>query len=90
MWGGFLQSYNGISFWRDDLLLEVELQVMSDTASGLGVYFWKHRCTEDWPAGWFQVGWVWDLMFLEFFPIVVAVRVWGGGQDGLFYCPLLV
>lgn len=79
MWREFLGTFNGVSFWRDDLLLEAELQVMSDAAgsSGFGVYFRKHWCAADWPRAWVQAGWVRDLTFLEFFPIVVAVRVWG-------------
>lgn len=58
MWQGFFDSYNGISFLRDDLLLEDELQVMSDAVgtSRFGVFFRGHWCTDDWPQEWFQAG----------------------------------
>lgn len=47
----FLASFNEFSFWRDDLRLEMELQVTSDAAGspGFGVYFRGHWCAEDCP-----------------------------------------
>lgn len=41
MWQQFLENFNGVSFWRDERLLEAELQVHSDAAGGLGfgLYF---------------------------------------------------
>lgn len=51
VWQQFLASFNGISFWREDLRIEAELQVMSDASGsvGLGVYFRDHWCAEEWP-----------------------------------------
>ncbi|XP_053143317.1 uncharacterized protein LOC128341176 isoform X1 [Hemicordylus capensis] len=78
LWASFLESYNGVSFWRDSLLLEVVLQVQSDAAggSGFGVYFRGRWCAERWPAAWVASGATRDLTFLEFFPIVVAIHLW--------------
>lgn len=76
VWDTFLQEFNGVSFWREDLKLEGELQVMSDASGsvGFGVYFHGHWCTEEWPQQWVQAGITFDLIFLEFPPILVAVR----------------
>lgn len=52
---------------------------MSDAAgsSGFGVYFRGHWAAADWPGDWVSAGWVCDITFLEFFLIVVPVRIWG-------------
>lgn len=44
VWNLFLCSYNGVSFWREDLRLEAELQVHSDASGslGFGIYFHRH------------------------------------------------
>ncbi|XP_054843457.1 uncharacterized protein LOC129335043 [Eublepharis macularius] len=79
VWEDFLGSFNGVSFWREDVLLEAELQVTSDASgsTGFGVYFRGHWCAEQWPAEWAGQGLTRDLTFLEFFPILVAVCLWG-------------
>ncbi|XP_053106618.1 uncharacterized protein LOC128325152 isoform X1 [Hemicordylus capensis] len=78
LWESFLDSYNGVSFWRESLLLEADLQVQSDAAGGFGfgVYFRGRWCAERWPAAWVASGVIRDLTFLEFFPIVVAIHLW--------------
>lgn len=74
----FLEGFNGVSFWRKDFRLEVELQIHLDAAGSLdfGVYFREHWCMEKWPQDWVSHGWTWDLMFLEVFPILVVVWLW--------------
>lgn len=44
VWLQFLKDFNGIFFWRTELLLEDDLQVFSDAAGshGFGVYFHGH------------------------------------------------
>lgn len=79
VWLTFLESYNGVSLGREDLLLEAELQVHSDAAgsAGFGIYFRGHWCAQEWPNDWHAAGLTRDLTFLEFFPIVVSVYIWG-------------
>lgn len=36
VWLDFLEQYNGVSFWRDNRLLEADLQVQSHGAGGYG------------------------------------------------------
>lgn len=78
LWLSFLQDFNGISFWRDRLLIEAELQVCSDATGGMGfgVYFWGRWCAEPWPDNWKLDGITSDLTFLKLLPIVVAVHMW--------------
>lgn len=75
----FLISINGISFWREDLKLEAELQVMSDASRlvGFGVFFCGQWCAEEWPQDWLYSGILRGLTFLEFIPVLVAVQIWG-------------
>lgn len=51
VWQSFLDFYNVVVLWREDLLLEAELQVHSDAAGslGFGVYFHGHWRTKEWP-----------------------------------------
>lgn len=79
MWASFLDQFNGVSFWREDRLLEAELQVHSDAAGGLGfgVYFRGRWCASAWPDRWVELGLTRDITFLEFFPVVVALFLWG-------------
>ncbi|XP_067317701.1 uncharacterized protein [Anolis sagrei] len=77
-WQKFLVQFNGISFWRQDLMLKDALQVASDASGsiGFGVYFDGHWCAQQWPDKWHELGITADMTFLEFFPILVAVTIW--------------
>ncbi|XP_054839956.1 uncharacterized protein LOC129332750 [Eublepharis macularius] len=79
VWEEFLSSFNGIIFWREELLVGAQLQVASDASgsTGFGVFFRGHWCAEQWPREWDESEVVRDLTFLEFFPILVAVFLWG-------------
>ncbi|XP_054843036.1 uncharacterized protein LOC129334764 isoform X1 [Eublepharis macularius] len=79
VWSEFVEGFNGVTLWREELLLEAELQVTSDASgsTGFGVYFRRHWCAEQWPPDWLASDLVRDLTFLEFFPILVAVHLWG-------------
>ncbi|XP_053140582.1 uncharacterized protein LOC128340004 [Hemicordylus capensis] len=78
LWLRFLESFNGVSFWRSSQLLEADFQVQSDAAGGLGfgLYLRGRWCAERWPGSWSERGITRDLTFLELFPIVVAVHIW--------------
>lgn len=79
VWLQFLQTFNGASFWHTDLLLEAKLCIKSDAAEslGFGVYFCGHWCVEAWPPVWSEAGVCRNLIFLELFPILVVVWLWG-------------
>lgn len=54
VWDQFLQAFNGVSFWHENMRLEAELQITSDASGsvGFGVYFRGHWCAEVWPPNW--------------------------------------
>lgn len=45
---------------------------------GFGIYFGGHWCTEEWLQDWCGSEISRDLTFLEFFPVLVSVQLWGG------------
>ena len=83
MWLVFLQDFNGCAiipeqFWRD----ECDLQLFTDASGsvGYGGYF---------KGMWFQGKWPWgdndtkkSIAWLEFFPVVVSVALWGDSLKG--------
>lgn len=82
-----MSQFNGVPFWREDLKIKAELQVMSDASGSLdfGVVFRGHWCTELWLEDWFAKGITRELTFLELFPILVAVRLWGRDMEKPHY-----
>lgn len=46
VWLHFLEQFNGVSFWREDRLVEAELQMHSDAVGGhrFGLYFRGKWC----------------------------------------------
>jgi hypothetical protein len=45
--------------------------------TGFGIYFqgkWAQKC---WPKEWEEMGILKDITFLELFPVVVALCIWG-------------
>ncbi|XP_053098810.1 uncharacterized protein LOC128322103 isoform X1 [Hemicordylus capensis] len=91
LWEAFLTDFNGVAFWRQDRLLETDLQVHSDAAGGIGfgVYFRGRWCSARWPMEWVRRGIARDLTFLELFPIVVAMHIWSAefaNSSVLFWC----
>lgn len=79
MWQEFRDTFNRVSFWREGLCLEVNLQVHKDAAvfPGFGAYFCSHWCMKEWLRAWVESGYPLDLTFLEFFPILVSILLWG-------------
>lgn len=75
MWQEFLENFNSISFWREDLRLGTELQIHMDAGGStvFGVYFRSHWCAEVCPEDWVEEGYTSDLTFLKFFRILVSV-----------------
>lgn len=75
LWRTLLEAYNGVSFWQQPMLLQADLQMHSDAASGASFgLFWKGKwCAEQRPWSWGDRGKNRDLAFV---PIVVAVVLW--------------
>ncbi|KAJ1137545.1 hypothetical protein NDU88_003943 [Pleurodeles waltl] len=76
MWATFLESFNGIPLkvWRD---CEWDVQLFSDAAGStwFGLYWEGRWCAEEWPNEWKNGGR--GIAFLELFPLIVAVCLWG-------------
>ena len=83
MWAIFLRNFNGHAiiperFWRD----ECDIQLFTDASGGIGFGGYFH-------GRWFQGRWPGErsesrksIAWMEFFPIVVAVAVWGHELKG--------
>lgn len=73
------KKINVVAFWWDELHLVAELQVHLDTTGslGLGAFYHRQWCVKPWPQLWVDRGWTWDLTFIEVFPILLAVWMWG-------------
>ena len=82
VWISFLAQYNGVTVMLDSLWTSNEtIDLFTDSAGGknmgFGIYFqgkWAQAC---WPGDWAKNGVLSDITFLELFPIVIAVHIWG-------------
>lgn len=84
VWLEFLSEYNGKSVMIDQFWTSNEtLHLFTDSAGGangrggFGIYFggaWAQSC---FPSKWEKEGILKDITFLEFFPLVVAIEIWG-------------
>lgn len=65
---------------------------MSDASKSVGfrVLFWGHWCADELPQQWVAAGLTSDVMFMEFFPILVVVWLGGGGVSFLTTLAFLV
>ncbi|KAJ1125403.1 hypothetical protein NDU88_003835 [Pleurodeles waltl] len=76
MWAMFLESFNGIplTVWQE---CQWDVQLFSDAAgsTGFGLYWEGRWCAEEWPNEWKNGGR--SIAFLELFPLIVAVCLWG-------------
>jgi hypothetical protein len=45
--------------------------------SGFGIYFHGRWAQTNWPNEWAENGTLADITFLEPFPVVVAISIWG-------------
>lgn len=76
VWHDFLRSYNGKSFFLSSRWeTSKSLNLFTDAAGSLGyaAIFGNHWFFGEWPDGWKQF----NITILEFFPIVLAVEIWG-------------
>lgn len=82
MWLLILQNHNGISVFHDRHWISNEdVCLFSDSAGGeglgFGIFYRGRWCQEKWPDSWHALGFTSDITFLELFPIVVAIFIWG-------------
>ncbi|RUA06910.1 MAG: hypothetical protein DSY43_00970 [Gammaproteobacteria bacterium] len=76
VWQSFLSGFNGKSFFLDDIWYNSEhLNLYTDASGvlGFGAVFGNKWCYGKWPDGWKNV----NIAFLEFFPIVLSLYLWG-------------
>ena len=82
VWLSFLSDYNGITVMLDNVWTSNEtICLFTDSAGGrdkgFGIYFqgkWAQGC---WPKEWADNGILADITFLELFPVVISVHIWG-------------
>lgn len=94
MWLKFFQDFNGVSVFQDaEWLTNTDLLLYTDSSAaegnGFGAYFQGHWTQGAWPKAWVLEGITKDINVLEFFPILVAVYIWGDrlrNKKVLFRC----
>jgi hypothetical protein len=82
IWLLFLSRYNGTTmlleqFWSSNSDLELFTDIAGWKGRGFGIYFgwkWAQAC---WPTSWHNSDILSDITFLELFPVVVALNIWG-------------
>lgn len=84
----FLDSYNGRSLWLAGPVRNADLVLFTDTARsvGYGTFFQGQSSAERWPAFWWEVGLLKNLVLLELFPIVLSVELWGKSLQNKKVC----
>ena len=76
IWLEFLESFNGVSLYREILFLTPSIHIFTDAAKSLGhgAVFKNQWFSVPWPSSWWSEQ---NITFLEFVPIVQALEVWG-------------
>eukprot|EP00079_Xenopus_tropicalis_P036153 XP_017949924.1 PREDICTED: uncharacterized protein LOC101732219 isoform X1 [Xenopus tropicalis] len=79
VWSNFLQDFNGRVYWLENTVENAEISLFTDAAgsTGFGAFFAGKWCAAKWPQEWAEGRLTKNLAFLELFPIVVAVELWG-------------
>ena len=81
VWHDFLRSYNGKSFFlssRWETSKSPNLFTNAAGSLGYAAIFGTHWFFGEWPDGWK----IFNITLLEFFPIVLAVEIWGSIMRG--------
>ena len=94
MWLKFLSDFNGISmfndsFWSFNTDICLHTDSSAATGHGFGAMFGSQWTIGIWPQYWHDSGLTSDITILEFYPILVAVHVWGrqlANKKVLFKC----
>ena len=85
VWMRFLGDFNGRAFFLDDLWISsTTLELFTDAAGskGYGAVFGKKWFFGSWPESWGSL----NITFLEFFPIVIALHIWGRSMANKCTC----
>lgn len=79
VWSTFLERFNGRSLFLEGPMSNRDLELFTDASGslGFGAFFQGEWCAEEWPAAWREGGLCKNLAFLELFPIVVSLEIWG-------------
>ncbi|XP_031749215.1 uncharacterized protein LOC116407638 [Xenopus tropicalis] len=79
VWSTFLQDFNGKVYWPEEVVENPEISLFTDAAgaTGFGAYLSGKWCAAGWPQEWATRNLTGNLAFLELFPIIVAVELWG-------------
>ncbi|KAE8597602.1 hypothetical protein XENTR_v10016529 [Xenopus tropicalis] len=79
VWSNFLQDFNGKVYWLENTVENSEISLFTDAvgSTGFGAFFAGKWCMANWPQEWAKGRLTSNLAFLELFPIVVAVELWG-------------
>jgi len=81
-WQTFLSTHNGVSlfqqqFWEDNQQLHLFTDSAGGEGRGFGAYFSGRWAYGTWPTAWAKTDILKDITFLEYFPILVAISIWG-------------
>jgi hypothetical protein len=83
VWLKCLENYNGNSlimidqYWTSNEAIELFTDSAGGSDRGFGIYFngkWAQTC---WPSDWLKNGILQEITFLELFPVVVDIHLWG-------------
>ncbi len=77
VWEVFLDSFNGVSLYKEQLFLKEDVCHFYTDASknlGCGAVFGRHWFSLHWPSIWWTEQ---NITFLELVPIVLALEAWG-------------
>lgn len=81
-WLTFLKNYNGTTVMPDKFWVTNDtLQLFTDSAGGsdkgFGIFFKGHWAHGQWPGIWKDRDILRNITFLELFPVVTAIQIWG-------------
>ncbi|KAM8939578.1 uncharacterized protein RCH25_053265 [Pelodytes ibericus] len=80
VWLVFLERFNGKVVFQRAVVQADELELYTDASGsvGFGAYFAGKWCAKLWPDAWAGSRLLKNLAFLELFPLLVALTLWGG------------
>ena len=82
VWQSLLSQYNGITVMLDNLWTSNDtIELFTDSAGGrnkgFDIYFQGKWAQSYWPKHWVENWTLKDIKFLELFPVVVFIFIWG-------------
>lgn len=79
VWDCFSASFNGHSFWQSPFCDTSAISLFTNASGscGYGVYWNGHWSASPWLSSWIERGLNLNIVFLEIFPILVVLELWG-------------